>query len=128
MHRWGHEYGGTSGEQRGREQIVSETGGIASKQVGSRWGDDHQIGRLTQPRVRDHRVGTVELGLGRLRGQGTKGQSADESRGVLGQDRCHMAPRVNKEATQLDRLVGGDAARHAENDEGASVSGRHGVP
>ena len=42
----------------------------------------------------------------------------DEPGGPLGQDRRHVHAGIDQLSAHLDRLVGGDAGRHAEDHEG----------
>ena len=68
------------------------------------------------------------LDLGRLGAQGVEGGPAHEPGGPLGQDRGHVDAGVDQPPADLDRLVGGDAGRHPEHDEGRVRPDRHHAP
>ena len=107
---------GARGQERGREKVVGDAVCVTA--------DDARRGR----RHHDHVCRLAETGVGnglgsveerrarRFGGQSREGEGGDESGGALGQDRHDISAGVDQTATHLDRLVGGDAAAHPEDD------------
>ena len=91
-------------------------GGVLAEQLGGGRRHDHEIGALAEAGVRD-RVGPVEQRRARrLRRQRRERERAHEAEGVLGEDGRDVRAGVDQATTDLDGLVGGDAAAHAEDD------------
>ncbi len=116
VHRRAHDHRRPGRQQGGREQVGRDAGGIGADQAG-RGGDDHdQVGALAEPGVRDRIALVPEAGLHRLRGQCRHGGAPDEVLGSPRHHRDHVSAGVDQAATDLDRLVGGDAAGDTEHD------------
>ena len=99
-----------------RQQVGRQPGGVGADQPGRRRGDDHEVGLLTEPGVRD-RVGAVpQVGLHRLAGQRAERRAAEEALGALRHHRDDVGAGVDEAAADLDGLVGGDPPGHAEDD------------
>ena len=105
------------------QQVVGEAVGGLGQQVGGGGGDDDEVGRLADPHVRDGVDVVPGVGGGGLPGQGRPGGRADELQRARRRDDADVVAGLGQLPQQLDRLVGGDAARDAEDDAGARTRG-----
>ena len=108
-----------------RQQIVGHAGREARDRVGGRRRDDDQVGLVGQADVPDLRLlGQVEeLAPHRVARQRLHRERRDELRRGLGEDHPHVGARLDQQAAELGRLVGGDAAGHPQDDP-AAIRGR----
>ena len=98
---------------------------VGRQEAGRGRGDDDQVGTLAQAGVRDG-VGCVpERRPDRLGRERRERRLTDEARAPGGHHRHDVRAGVDEAATDVDRLVGGDPAAHAE-DDAAAGEGRHG--
>ena len=75
-----------------------------------------QVGTTAEIGVRDRHIVAEHLDAGGLGGESRKGRRPDKARGARGEDRHDVRTGIDQAPAELDRLVGGDAARHAEHD------------
>ena len=98
------------------EQVVGDAARVLPDDARGRRGDDHDVGGLTQPGVRDHLVTVEQLRTGGFRRERRERDGAHEARGVLGEHRHHVRAGIDHPATELDGLVRRDPARDPEDD------------
>jgi hypothetical protein len=116
VHRGREEHRAPGGEQCVREQIVGQALRGLGEQVGGGRCDDDEVGLAAEADVR-HLVGAgPDVGADRLAGQRRPGGLADECERRRGGHDPHPVPRLGQQSQQLTGLVGGDPARHAEDD------------
>jgi hypothetical protein len=108
--------GRARGEQHRREQVVGEPGRQLCQQVGGGGRDQDHLGPVGELDVGDLglRAGREQLRSDRLTRQGLEHQRGDELERVLGRHHPDLVTLAPERPHQLRRLVGGDAARHAE--------------
>ena len=115
VHRRRDEDGAAVRERRLGQHVVGQSVGEPCQRVRCERGDQQQVGAL-QVRVR---VGGSFPARQRVEGLG-----GHEALGACRRHRQHVMPIPNEQAQHLARLVGGDAARDAEDD----ARHRHIVP
>ena len=90
--------------------------GVEAEHPGGGRGDEHEVGGLAEVGVRDRVRLVPERRPGPLGAEGVEGGAADEVERALGEHRDHVGAGVDEATAHLDRLVGGDAPGHAEDD------------
>ena len=119
-------HGRAGGDQCVGQQIGRQTHSVGGDHPGGRRSHQDQVGTLADLGVRDRRGRVVpEFGLHRLGGERAERRATDEVFRTGGHDRHHMGAGIDQTATQLDRLVGGDATGHPEHDSLAGEFTRH---
>ena len=105
--------------ERGQE-IVRDPVGELADDVGGGRSDEQQVHRRRERDVLDVGVhaGRELARDDRLAGDGLERQRPDEAAGGSRHHRLHAMSALLQQAGDLDRLVGADAARDAETDEG----------
>ncbi|MCY1453316.1 hypothetical protein D9M71_702980 [compost metagenome] len=90
--------------------------GQPGQQVGRGRGDDDAVGPAGQLDMAHGLFGRAvpQGGAGGLAGQGLEAQRGDELLGPGGHGDLHLGPGVAQAAHQFQRLVGRDAATHAQ--------------
>jgi hypothetical protein len=96
--------------------VVREPVRRAGQQVRGGGGDDDQVGLLAEPHVRHLVHVGPDVGAHGLAGQGRPGGGADELEGSARGDDGDVVAGLGQPPEELDGLVGGDAAGHAEDD------------
>ena len=106
--------------------VVRETSGHRREPAGSGRRDEDQVGRIGSDDVRDALVGQELERVGHRPAprQRLQGQRTDERLRGVGHQRLDVGARGDQRARQLGRLVGGDRAGHAEQDQPAVESAR----
>jgi len=97
------------GEHGLREDVVGQAVGELGERVG-RAGRDHEQVGAGQVRV--------EILVGGAPGQRVERLRGDEALGPRRDERHHVVARLDEQAGQLARLVGGDPPRHTQQDTG----------
>ena len=114
VHRRGHQHRLVGGQEHGRGQVVGQAVGGLGHQVGGGGNHHQQVCRARQ-------LDMAHLGLGGQReqlvidlvlGQGRQRQRGDEVGAAGREHRAHGDPGLAQQADQLQRLIGGDAAAH----------------
>ena len=88
--------------------------------------DDHQIGSLPQGDVPDLRDIVVHRGGDRMAADRLPRGDADEAHRVVGRDHVDLMTVQHEQPYELHGLVGGDPARHSDDDVHASILPRRG--
>ncbi len=108
--------GSPGGEQHVGEQVVADAAGVETEDASRGGSDENEVGGLAQVGVWD-RMGIVpERCPGSLGPQRIEGGATYEAQGAVGEDRDDMCPGVDESTADLDRLVGGDATGHPQDD------------
>ena len=118
VHRRRHDHRRAAGAGDGGQRVAHQAGGQLADEVRGRRGEHDGIGRLGQLDVRDLLV-AVELHdvvEDRPMGEGLEGQRPDESRRRGGHRDVDHRAALAEHPDEGDRLVGGDAARDADDD------------
>ena len=126
VHRRGHDDRAARGQQRAGQQVVGEAGRRPGEQVGCGGGDDHQVGLLADPHVRDLVDVVPDLGRDRVPGQGRPGRGSDELQRSTGRHDADVVAALGEPPEQVGHLVGRDPAPDAEHHSRA-VGGHGGV-
>ena len=116
VHRRADDHRRPGGEQRGGQQIGRDPGRVGADEAGRGRRHQDQIGTLAEHGVRDRRLVVPEGGADRLGRQRRERGPPDEVLGALRHHGHDVRAGVDQATTDLDRLVGGDATGHAEND------------
>ncbi len=118
VHRRRHDDRRAAGTRDGGHGVTHQAGRQLADEVGGRRGEDDRIGRFRQLDVRDLLFGVqledvVEHGP---MGEALEGQRSDEARRRGGHGDVDDGAPVAQHADQAHGLVGGDAARDADDD------------
>ncbi len=97
------------GERRLGQDVVGEPVGESRERMGGERRDDEHVGVL-EVRVR--------VGAGSRAREREEGLGGDEPFGATRHERVDVVPRLDEQPDELARLVGGDAARDADEDPG----------
>ena len=132
VHRGRDEHRRPGGEQRGGEQVVGDAGGVLAR-AASRWPGDHDTRSADWPstRVRDRLRRRRRSSEVRAAGSDASAENVSAPTNCsasCGEHGRTCAPGVDEPAADLDGLVGGDAAAHAEHDATASHRGQGYAP
>ena len=117
IHRRSKEKRGTRREQRRRQHVVGNARRRLRKEICRGGRDEHHLGKGRQRDMRHVMLRRPPHGLchGRI-GDLTEGERRDEGGCRPRHDDAQLRPFLAQKARDLDRLKGGDPARHAEND------------
>ena len=127
VHRRRHHHRAAGGQQQRGEEIVGDAvRGLGQEVRGGRRHDDGG-GALGERDVLDRglALGIEEIGQHRPAGERAEGERAHELLRVLSQAHGDRGAEPRELAQQVDRLVGGDGARDAEDQLSAAERGAH---
>ena len=123
VHRGGEQNWSGGGDEERSQEVVRDTPGHPSDQVGGGWSDHDQIGFPSQLDMRERRAAFPNGGVDRASREGFKGEGPHELRGGVREHRIHQRATLDEAAREDTALITCDPARHAEDDASAGPGG-----